>query len=77
MTDLKYTPNRLLNVAEAAEYLGITPQWLRCSSMTNPTWPGPRYVRLSRRCVKYRVRHLDEFVAARVCDPADRMAAVS
>ena len=69
---LNYAPNQLLNVAEAAEYLGITAQHLRCSSMSNPTWPGPRFVLLSKRCVKYRVRHLDEFVAACVVDPADR-----
>ena len=72
---LNYNPNRLLNVAEAADYLGITAQHLRCSSMANPTWPGPRFVRLSKRCVKYRVRHLDEFIAARVVDPADRFVA--
>ena len=70
-------PNDLINDNEAAAYLGISPQWLRCSRMTKPSWAGPRFIRVSERKVKYRVRHLDEYLAARVVDPADRMAAVS
>ena len=69
-----YGPNDLIDEDEAAAYLGISPQWLRCSRMTNPTWIGPRFIKISKRRVKYRVRHLDEFLAARVIDPADRLA---
>ena len=67
----------LIDENQAAEMLGISPQWLRCSRMQNPSWAGPRYVKVSKRHVKYSVRHLNEFFAARVIDPADRMAEVS
>ena len=70
-------PNDLINENKAAAYLDISPQWLRCSRMSNPTWAGPRFIKVSKRCIKYRVRHLDEFVAARTFDPADRIAAAS
>ena len=72
---IKYGPNTLLTESEAAAYLGISPQWLRCSRMTNPSWIGPRFVKVSARRVMYRVRHLDEYLAARVVDPADRISA--
>jgi predicted DNA-binding transcriptional regulator AlpA len=64
----------LLNEKEAAEYLGISPQWLRCSRMAEPSWAGPRFVKISSHVVRYRRRHLDEFLAARTLDPADRMS---
>jgi hypothetical protein len=66
----------LLDEKEAAAYLGISPQWLRCSRMKNPSWAGPRFIKISPHVVRYRVRHLDEFLAARVVDPADRISAV-
>jgi len=70
-------PNDLIDETTAAAYLGISPQWLRCSRMSKPSWAGPRFIKVSKRRVKYRVRHLDEFLAARVVDPADRLAAAS
>ena len=64
-----------LTTAEAAKYIGVSEQWLRMSRMKNPAWAGPRYVKVSPRIVIYRPRHLDEFLAARVMDPADRFVA--
>ncbi len=64
-----------LTTAEAATYIGVSEQWLRMSRMKNPAWAGPRYVKVSPRIVIYRPRHLDEFLAARVMDPADRYVA--
>ena len=64
-----------LTTAEAAAYIGVSEQWLRMSRMKNPAWAGPRYVKVSPRIVIYRPRHLDEFLAARVMDPADRFVA--
>ena len=65
----------LIDEIEAAAMLGISPQWLRCSRMQNPSWAGPRFIRVSTRRVKYSVRHLNEFLAARVVDPADKFVA--
>lgn len=65
----------LLTEKEAAEYLGISAQWLRCSRMNNPSWAGPRFVKISPHVVRYRQRHLDDFLAARTLDPADRISA--
>ena len=73
----EYSADDLMSEDEAATYLGISPQWLRCSRMTKPSWAGPRFIKVSKRRVKYRVRHLDEYLAARVIDPADRIAATS
>ncbi len=64
-----------LTTAAAAAYIGVSEQWLRMSRMKNPAWAGPRYVKVSPRIVIYRPRHLDEFLAARVMDPADRFVA--
>ena len=64
-----------VTTAEAAACIGVSEQWLRMSRMKNPAWPGPRYVKVSPRIVIYLPRHLDEFLAARVMDPADRYAA--
>lgn len=72
---VQYGPQQLLTEKEAAEYLGISAQWLRCSRMKYPSWVGPRFIKISKRKVMYRVRHLDEFLAARVMDPADRFVA--
>ena len=72
-----FGPNDLISEDEAAAYLGISPQWLRCSRMTKPSWAGPRFIKVSKRRVQYSTRHLNEFLAARVVDPADRMAAAS
>ena len=70
-----YGPQQLLTEKDAAAYIGISAQWLRCSRMRNPTWAGPRFIKISKRKVMYRVRHLDEFLAARTFDPADRFVA--
>ena len=65
--------NSGFNTVEAAEYIGVSAQWLRMSRMKNPSWPGPRYVKVGGRTVIYLRRHLDEFIAHRVLDPADRL----
>ena len=67
--------DRGLNTVEAAEYIGVSPQWLRMSRMQKPSWPGPRYVKVGGRTVIYLHRHLDEFIATRIVDPADRFVA--
>ena len=67
----------LIDENEAAAMLGISSQWLRCSRMRNPSWAGPRYIKISARRVQYSTRHLNEYLAARVIDPADRFAATA
>ena len=67
--------NEGLTTAQAAAYLGVSAQWLRMSRMNKPAWPGPRYVKVSGRTVIYLRRHINEFIASRVLDPADRFVA--
>jgi len=61
-TGATQTETPLLNVRAAARRLGITPSTL-------DTWRskggGPKYIKLSTRCVRYRAEDLDAFVQER------------
>lgn len=57
------TPNQsLMNQAEAAGYLGL-------SARTLENWRlkggGPAFVRMSQRCVRYRLEALNQWLSAR------------
>lgn len=57
------TPSILVDERAAAEALDLKPrtlqEWRRLGT-------GPPYVRISQRCVRYRVKDLDEWIAERV-----------
>lgn len=54
--------NRLLGTCEAALHFGLKPQTLR---EWRTSGSGPRYVRLSRNRVAYRIEDLDEWERSR------------
>ena len=59
---------RVLTEAEAADYIGrISPRTLRRYRCKGK---GPRFVRLSPAAVGYRPEDLDEWIDARVVEPA-------
>jgi len=53
----------LINERQAAEFLGVTKQ---CMSNWRYTGKGPRYVEVSRKCIRYRMKELKEFVEDRI-----------
>lgn len=53
--------NQLLTYTEAAEYLGITPQYLRELKAAREI----RAVEIGKRCVRFRVATLNRFIADR------------
>lgn len=53
----------LLTARQAADYLGLTPRFLE---MRRYRGDGPRFVSISKRCVRYRASDLRKFVAERV-----------
>lgn len=57
-----YGDGRLLDTKSAAEYLGVSAQWLRCSRMKKAPWNGPVPVKFGKRAVRYRLRDLNDFV---------------
>jgi hypothetical protein len=62
----------LLTPSQAAEYIGgVKPQTLAVWRMQGR---GPRFVKVSGRHVRYRVRDLDEFLAARVVETSESTA---
>lgn len=46
---------RIMTEAQAADFLGMTPRFLQARRHRND---GPPYVRLSQRCIKYRLSDL-------------------
>ena len=64
------TNDNLLSTKEAAQLLGLAPGTLR-------NWRrrkrGPKYIKLSRSLVRYRRKHLEEFLSERVVDPPNRL----
>lgn len=48
--------NALMNEASAAAYLDLTP---RCMQNFRLTGRGPRFIKIGKRCVRYRRRELD------------------
>ena len=55
---------RLLNEKKAAALLDLTPRALQNFRYRGE---GPHYVKISSRCVRYRVEDLYEFIEARTC----------
>ena len=58
---LNLDPDALASEQLAADFLGVTPRALQKWRMTGD---GPRYVRISSRCVRYRRRDLVEWAQA-------------
>lgn len=65
-SDLNLSPDTPLTPMEAAAYLGVTRRTL---NMWRHLRRGPVYSRIGPNTVRYRVRDLDAFVAARVHKP--------
>lgn len=53
----------LVNEKKAAELLGVTHWFLKKRRVEGG---GPKFVRVSSRCIRYRVRDLEEWAADRV-----------
>lgn len=49
----------LLNTTQAAELLGLEPRTLECWRQRGD---GPRYISISRRCVRYDLEDLYEWI---------------
>lgn len=58
---LSLDPDALVPEQFAADFLGVTPRALQKWRMTGA---GPRFVRISSRCVRYRRRDLVEWAQA-------------
>ena len=54
----------LRNEVQAAAFLGISPRALQKWRVTGR---GPKFLRLSARCIRYSQAELDRWVEARVC----------
>jgi predicted DNA-binding transcriptional regulator AlpA len=57
------TPLPMLNQEQAAALLAVEPRTLEAWRLKGG---GPQFVRLSRRCVRYRPADLEAWIAARV-----------
>lgn len=72
-TDLPDGLSAALTTEQASQYTGLaekTLEGLRCRG------GGPKFVRYSRRAVRYLVRDLDEWISARtVASTSERLAA--
>lgn len=53
----------LMNEKAAAEWLGLSIRWMQEKRVTGG---GPRFVRLSPRCVRYRLEDLEAWTAERL-----------
>ena len=56
-------PVPLYTTAQAAEHLGLQPRTLEVRRWNGE---GPPFVRLSARCVRYRLADLDEWIAGQI-----------
>ena len=55
--------NMLMTEIQAAEYLGVTRQ---CMSNWRYTGKGPLYVEISKKCIRYRAKDINEFIDSRI-----------
>lgn len=55
----------LVDEKEAARILGVSPRSLQGWRVTHDS--GLPFVRISPRCIRYRMTDLKEFIAARLC----------
>lgn len=53
----------LLNEKAAAEWLQLAPRTLQ---LYRQRGDGPRFVRISKRCIRYRLQDLEEWTAERL-----------
>ena len=60
--------DKLLSSTEAAEILGIQPRTLEFWRQRGAV--GPKFIRYSARCVRYRLSDLQAWVSAREVDTA-------
>jgi hypothetical protein len=65
-------PVYLLDERGAARYLGLEPRTLQAWRHAGG---GPAYVRISSRCVRYRVVDLEAFVASRMAEHTSSVSA--
>ena len=68
ISSLLHFENDLLTRAQAAEYLGVKPNTLAVWASTK-RYPLP-FIRIGRS-IKYRLQHLDDFIASQTIKSAD------
>lgn len=56
-----------LTATEAADYTGLSESYLAKLRMGTGPQPGPRYLRVGLRAIRYRRQDLDDWMAARIC----------
>ena len=73
---MKSETSSLLNTAEAAKYLTISPDTLRLWRSRRGQG-GPRFIKLHPRCVRYRIDDLEFFLESRAVRPRTKQQVVS
>ena len=61
--DAVHEPERLLTPIQAADFLSLTPRWLE---MKRYHGDGPPFVRVSARCIRYRLSDIEDWVSCRI-----------
>ena len=61
--DAVHEPERLLTPIQAADFLSLTPRWLE---MKRYHGDGPLFVRVSARCIRYRLSDIEDWVDCRI-----------
>jgi predicted DNA-binding transcriptional regulator AlpA len=61
----------LLSQRQVAELLGLSERTLEAMRLRGT---GPAFVRISRRCVRYRLTDLESFIASRTVPMSDQRA---
>ena len=61
--DAVHEPERLLTPIQAADFLSLTPRWLELKRYQGD---GPPFVRVSARCIRYRLSDIEDWVACRI-----------
>lgn len=63
-TNAQNRENQLVPEMEAANLLGLS---IRTLQNWRVRGGGPRFVRISSRCIRYRITDIEEWIAARTC----------
>jgi predicted DNA-binding transcriptional regulator AlpA len=61
--DAVHEPERLLTPIQAADFLSLTPRWLELKRYHGD---GPPFVRVSARCIRYRLSDIEDWVSCRI-----------
>jgi hypothetical protein len=61
--DAVHEPERLLTPIQAADFLSLTPRWLELKRYHGD---GPLFVRVSARCIRYRLSDIEDWVDCRI-----------